>query len=157
MSILILQTIIKQWDKSQRTQKHIKQRGEIADHNPVIFPHAFYVFDKQCVIDQHGDDLLGDRIVYSQPDNDTIQIDRFQISLSNKTLEYLGLPNSNSAPRTISSLDNGWVQCKYVWRYSVYEGGFYYWLYEEITLNAIYVDTLDENVFISEPERVILD
>lgn len=158
MSVLVLQIIIKQWDKSQRTQKHIEQRAKIPNQYPIIFPPAFYAFDKQCVINQHGDDLLGNRISYSKPDNDTIQFDRFQVKQSNKTLEYTGQPDSNSTARKLGTLDSEWLQCKYDWRYSIYEGGFYYWLYEEITLNAIYVDTLDDNIFInSEPKIVVLE
>ena len=156
MSILVLQITIKQWDKSQRSQKHIEERAKIANHYPLVFPPAFYAFDKQCVIDQHGDDLLGNRLRYSQPDGDTIQFDQFQIGLNNKILEYIGSPDSDIAPRTIGSLDNRWVQCQYDWRYSVYQGGFYYWLYEEVTVNAIYLNTLNENTFMNDvPESVI--
>ncbi|NQY26360.1 MAG: hypothetical protein HRT92_04200 [Piscirickettsiaceae bacterium] len=158
MSILVLQITIKQWDKSQRSQKHIEQRAKIANHYPLVFPPTFYAFDTQCVIDQHGDDLLGNRLRYSQPDDDTIQFDQFQIGLSNKILEYIGSADSDIAPRTIGSLDNRWVQCQYDWRYSVYHGGFYYWLYEQVTVNAIYLNTLNENSFMNgaPDQRVLL-
>lgn len=157
MSILVLQIIIKQWDKSQRTPQHVQDRAKLPNQYPVIFPPAIYVFDKQCVIDQHGDDLLGNRLTYSQPDNDTIQLDRFYISVSNRSLEYLALPDADVQSRTIGSLDNTWLQCKYDWRYGVDEGGFYYWLYEEVTLNAIYMDTLNEDVFMnSKPKRIVM-
>jgi len=149
MGVLVLQIIITQWEKNQRTQKHIEERAQIAKQYPITFPPAFYAFDEQCVIDQHGDDILGDRLRYSQPNKDTIQIDRFRVSLSNKTLEYIGDIDSNSAARAIGTIDNHWTQCVYDWRYSVYEGGFYYWLYEEVTLNVIYVDALDDDIFIS--------
>lgn len=157
MSVLVLQIIIKQWDKSQRTQQHVEERAKIANRHLVAFPPAVYAFDKQVVIDQHGDDLLGNRLQYSQLDNNTIRFDRFQISLNNKTLEYIESPDTDTAHKTIGSVDNRWIQCKYNWRYGVDEGGFYYWLYEEVTLNAIYLNTLDENVFMnSEPEIVLL-
>jgi len=149
MSTLVLQIIIKQWDKSQRTEKYIEERAQIPSQYPIEFPTAFYAFNNQCIIDQHGDDLLGDRLAYSQSNNGMIQIDRFQINLSTMMLEYRGAPDSNSVPRIIGSLDNTWIQCQYDWRYSVFEGGFYYWLYEDVSLNAIYVDTLDENIFIN--------
>lgn len=149
MSILVLQIIIKQWDKSQRTEEHVEQRAEIPDQYPIGFPPAFYVFNNQCVIDQHGDDLLGDRVTYSQDDNGKIKFDRFQICLNSKVLEYIGERDSDKDRRTIGSLDNKWIQCKYDWRYSVYEGGFYYWLYEEVSLNVISISTLNENVFLN--------
>ena len=130
MSILVVQIIIKQWDKSQRTEEHVQQRAAIAGQYPINFPTAFYVFNNQCVIDPHGDDVLGDRIRYSQNDNGKIKFDRFQVCLNSKMLEYIGQRDSDKQHRTIGSLDNQWIQCQYDWRYSVYEGGFYYWLYD---------------------------
>ncbi len=156
MSILVLQIIIKQWDKSQRSPQHVEQRAKIPNHYSLKFPPAIYVFDERCVIDQHGDDLLGNRLNYSQSDSDTIQLDRFQISLSSKMLEYVAQPNSDIIPTTLGSLDNTWLQCNYNWRYGVDEGGFYYWLYEEVTLNAIVVNSLNENLFMDcKPEASI--
>jgi len=65
MSLLILQIVIKQWDKSQRTEAHKRLRAAIPDTYPIIFPPAFYVFDKRCIIDQQGDDIQGGRVKYS--------------------------------------------------------------------------------------------
>ena len=155
MTILVLQIIIKQWDKSQRTEEHVEQRSEIPDQYPIDFPPAFYVFNNQCIIDQHGDDLLGDRVTYSQGDNGTMKFDRFQVGLNSKVLEYTGKPDSDKDPGPIGSLDNNWVQCKYDWRYGVYEGGFYYWLYEEVVLNAISISTLNENVFLNSDPAIV--
>lgn len=156
MSILVLQIIIKQWDKSQRSPEHVEQRAQIPNKYPLKFPPALYVFDRKCVIDQHGDDLLGNRLNYSQPDTDTIQLDRFQISQSSKLLEYVAQPEFKMTARTIGSLDHTWLQCKYKWRYGVDEGGFYYWLYEEVTLNAMVVNNVSENLFMtSKPEKVM--
>ena len=154
MSILVLQIIIKQWDKSQRTEEYVEQRAEIPDQYTIDFPPAFYVFDKQCVIDQHGDDLLGDRVTYSQGDNGKIKFDRFQVCLNSNVIEYIGKSDYDKDRRTIGSLDNKWIQCKYDWRYSVYEGGFYYWLYEEVMLNVISISTLNENVFLNSDPAI---
>lgn len=155
MSILVLQIIIKQWDKSQRTEEHVEQRSEIPDQYPIDFPPAFYVFNNQCIIDQHGDDLLGDRVTYSQGENRTIKFDRFQVFLNSKVLEYIGKPDSDKDRRKIGSLDNKWIQCKYDWRYSVYEGGFYYWLYEEVLLNVISISTFNEKVFLNSDPAIV--
>lgn len=155
MSILVLQIIIKQWDKSQRTEEHVKQRAEIPDQYPINFPPAFYVFNNQCVLDQHGDDWLGDRVSCSQGENGRIILDRFKVCLNSKLLEYTGQPDSNNDPMTIGSLDNKWIQCKYDWRYSVYEGGFYYWLYEEVILNAISLSELKDEVFLNSTPAIV--
>lgn len=155
MSILVLQIIIKQWDKGQRSEQHLQARADMPDRYSILMPPAFYLFNKQIVIDQHGDDLLGGRINYSLSDDKQLTVDRFRICLTNKTLEYTGKPDSNTTPRLIGSLDNNWIQCRYDWRYRVFEGGFYYWLYEEITLNTICVDILSEDIFISSDPAII--
>ena len=155
MSTLVLQVVIKQWDKGQRTAEHVAQRAKNPDQYPIDFPPAFYVFDKECVIDQHGDDLLGDRVSYSLADDGKVKFDRFQVCLNSKLLEYINKADSDKESETIGSLDNNWIQCKYDWRYSVYEGGFYYWLYEELCLNVICIDTFDENVFLNTKPAVV--
>ncbi len=155
MSILVFQIIIKQWDKSQRTEECVEQRAGIPDQYLINFPPAFYALDNQCVINQHGDDVLGNRVSYSQGDDGKVKFDRFQIGLNNKVLEYTGKSDSDNGSKIIGSLDNKWIQCKYDWRYSVYEGGFYYWLYEAVTLNVISISKLNESVFLdSEPSIV---
>ncbi len=156
MSILVLQLIIKQWDKSQRTKQHIDERAKIANHYPIHFPPARYTADKQCVIDFHGDDLLNNRMSTSQPSNNTIQIDRFQINANDKQLVYRNSQSdSDPAARIVGSLDSRWIQCQYDWRYSVDEGGLYYWLYEEVILNAIVINTFDENIFLNATPMTI--
>jgi hypothetical protein len=155
MSILVLQIIIKQWDKSQRTDACVEQRAGIPNQYLIEFPPAVHLFNNRCVIDQHGDDLLGDRITYSQADNGKVKFDRFQVSLNSMLLEYIGKPDSGQDYKTIGSLDNRWIQCQYNWRYSVYEGGFYYWLYEAVVINAISISMLNENVFLNSDPAII--
>jgi len=70
----------------------------------------------------------------------------------------LGATQPDKAPNVIGSLNNQWVQCRYADRYSIFEGGFYYWLYEEVTLNAICIDEFNDNVFMdTEPALVFED
>jgi hypothetical protein len=157
MSILVVQIIIKQWDKSQRTPQYIEDRAKVPCQYPLRFPPARYVFDKQCVIDQHGDDLSGNRVQYSQINGNLIQIDRFQINLTDMTLNYLAQADSASHARLIGSLKDSWLQCHYDWRYGVDEGGFYYWLYEDVTLNVMYVDQISEDLFMSsKPTKTVM-
>ena len=155
MSLLILQIVIKQWDKSQRTETHESRRATILDQYPIIFPPAFYVFDKHCVLDQHGDDIQGGRLKYAKVADQTIKFDRFQISLDDKVIAYDGA-KSCKTPRIIGSLDNQWIQCKYNRRYSIFESDRYYWLYEEVTVNAISLSTLNETVFLSAEPAVTI-
>jgi hypothetical protein len=155
MSILVLQIIIKQWDKSQRTKECVEKRAEIPDRYPINFPPALYVFEDQAVIDQHGDDLTGDRVTYSREGNGKMKFDRFQVTFNSKILEYIDKQDYDKSGETIGSLDNNWIQCKYEWRYSVYEGGYYYWLYEEVTLNAISLSMLNEKVFLNSDPSIV--
>ena len=58
----------------------------------------------------------------------------------------------------MGSLDNQWIQCKYNGRQSIFESDRYYWLYEEVTVNAICLSKLNEKVFLSaEPAIVYTD
>jgi len=157
MSILVLQIVIKQWDKSQRTGTHILERAKIPDKYPIIFPPAFYVFNKKCVIDQHGDDRQGGRVKYSQLADGKIKIDRFQVCLESKDLEYFGISEAGEAPRIIGSLNNKWIQCKYNWRYGVFESDMYYWLYEEVILNTICISKLNGKVFLNAEPAIVYE
>ncbi len=156
--MLALQIIIKQWDKSQRTAAHVLERANIPDRYPIIFPSAFYDFNKQCVIDRHGDNVQGERLKYALLANGQIRFDRFQLSLEDKVIGYLAATQPDKAPHVIGSLDDQWIQCKYTCRYSVFKSDFYYWLYEEVTLNAICTNEFNENVFMeTEPAFVFED
>jgi len=154
MSLFILQIVIKQWDKSQRTEAHVLQRTAIPDKYPIIFPPAFYIFDEQCVIDLRGDDIQGNRVKYTKAADGTIKFDRFQIRLDGKVIVYEGA-KSGEAPRLIGSIHNQWIQCKYNCRYSIFESDRYYWLYEEVTLNAICLSELDEKVFLNTAPVIV--
>lgn len=156
--MLVLQIVTKQWDKSQRTAAHVLERANIPNRYPITFPPAFYEFNKQCIIDSHGDDIQGGRLKYAQLADGKIKFDRFQLSLEDKVIAYLGATQPDKAPNVIGSLNNQWVQCRYADRYSIFEGGFYYWLYEEVTLNAICISEFNDNVFMdTEPALVFED
>jgi hypothetical protein len=152
--LLILQLIIKQWDKSQRSPVHIKLRATIPDRYRVILPPAFYAFDQQCIIDQQGDDLQGNRLNYSLDTNGKLLFDRFQINFDHHILTYLG-DKSMAKLEDIGSLNNQWLQCHYNSRYAIYQSGYYYWLYEAVTLNAIHLNQLDEHIFLTTQPAII--
>ena len=156
MSLLILQIVIKQWDKSQRTAAHVSQRATIPDRYPIIFPPAFYVFDKQCVIDQQGDDIQGNRIKYSQDSDGNIYFDRLRVGQDHWDIAYHNA-RSGMPPHIIGSLDNQWIQCKYNCRYSIVESDMYYWLYEEVTVNAIYLSKFNAEVFINSKPLIVYE
>ncbi len=155
MSVLILQIIIKQWDKSQRTAEHEALRANIPDKYALTSESAVYVFDKHCVIDQQGDDIQGNRLKYFKDAEGQIIFDRFQIN-SDNMISYLGA-QSAQAPICIGSLDKQWIQCKYNGRYSIFESELFYWLYEEVTVNAICIDEFNENVFLKSEPAIIYD
>jgi hypothetical protein len=153
-----LQIVIKQWDKAQQTATHISQRANSPDRYPILFPPAFYVLDKLCIIDQHEGDLHGRRIKWNQPVDDIIKFDRFELDLKNKVITHFDEAKPDNTAHFMDLIDKQWVQCKYTHRYSVFEGDFYYWLYEEVTLNAIEIDVFDEHIFIkNEPGFVFND
>lgn len=157
MSVIILQIIIKQWDKSQRTEAHVSERANKPDKYPIKIPSAFYISDNQCLIDQHGDDLQGGRIKYCQTPEGNLKLDRFQIELNKNLLEYSDTSETGEETTTIGTLENNWIQCRYNWRYSIFENGMFYWLYEDITLNAIRITSLNANVFLSGEPAIVYE
>ena len=154
MSVIILQVLIKQWDKSQRTDAHVQLRANQADHFPLNFPPAFYIVNQTVVIDQHGDDIQCNRLKYSLTANGKLLLDRFQICLDSNTLSYLGA-KANERTQEIGTLNNQWLQCTYKWRYSIFECDRYYWLDEEVTLNAIRLNHLDKLIFLNTQPAII--
>lgn len=155
--MLVLQIVIKQWDKSQRTEAHVLARANIPDRYPIVFPPAFYDFNNLCVIDQRGDDLQGKRLKYAQLATGKIKFDRFLLSLDDRIVEYFGVTEPDKAPKVIGSLNNQWIQCKYNCKYSVFENDLYYWLYEEVTLNAICISEFNEQVFINSELALVFE
>lgn len=153
MSILAIQTITRQWDKSQRTAEHIEARQQLPDRYLINTTKADSLFSGMVVLEQHGDDTLGGRIQYELFDGDKFIIDCFGFDLANKEVAYFPPEDAGREPELITMMDDGWIQCQYEWRYRVDEGGFIYWLYEQFTLNARFVDSLSDDVFLdSEPE-----
>lgn len=148
MSTLVIQTITRQWDKSQRTAEHSEARQQLPDCYSVNKADAKRLFSGRVVLDQHGDDTLGDRIQYELFDGDKFIIDCFGFDLENKEVAYFPPEDSGREPELVTTMDNGWIQCQYEWRYRVDEGGFIYWLYEQFTLNARFVESLSDDVFI---------
>ena len=155
MSLLVLQITIKQWDKSQRSDAHAQLRSAAPTQHAITFPPAFYVFDQHCVIDQHGGHLQADRVQYSKQEH-IIHFDRYLINLDTQQLAYHD-PNTDQPPQMIGSINNQWLQSHYQCRYSVYESDLFYWLYEDVTLNALYsTNGLDEQVFLKQTQLVTI-
>jgi len=154
MSLLLLQITIKQWDKSQGNDAHAKLRAEIPIQHPIILPPAFYAFDQHCIIDQHGGHLQANRVNYSKQAN-IIRFDRYLINLETKDIAYHD-SNTDQPAQIIGSINNRWLQSHYQCRYSVYESDLFYWLYEDVTLNALYSkNDLDDQVFLTTKPTVI--
>ncbi len=57
MSVLVFQLVIKQWDKGQSSPEHVAARGAIPIRYSVVTKPVYYVLNKPCIVDQHGDDI----------------------------------------------------------------------------------------------------
>ncbi len=150
MSILVIQTITRQWDKSQLTPEHVEARAQLPDRYPVKTAKAESLFSGKVLLDQHGDDTLGDRIQYELFDGDKFIIDCFGFDMENGEVAYFPPDDSDEEPELVTTMNDGWIQCQYEWRYKVEEGGAIYWLYEQFTINARFVDRLSDDVFMDE-------
>lgn len=143
MTALVLQFVIKQWDKGQQTEAHLQARQALADRYSVISPPAISLDNDRILLDQQGDDRLANRLQYQLDQNQSLLIDRFHFCLTNRTVEFKHKLQPSATPILLTQLDidGGWTQFHYEWRYRVNEGGFIYWLYEAIIVNALYTDS----------------
>lgn len=148
MTQLILQVIIRQWDKSQQSEQAIQARNALPDRYPVKFPPAKSLFNDRVVIDQHGDDLLGNRLSYQLVDN-TLLIDRFRLDLTAQTVEFKSKLSADTRPIQLTKIDSGWQQFHYQWRYRTEHQEQIFWLYESVILNIAYSNVFDENIFVN--------
>lgn len=138
------------------------KRAALPDRYTIVAKPIDKVSDVACIIDQHGDDLPNNvfkdgRIKYAKLADDQLSFDRFQVSYNanRDVLEYFV---KDKRPVAIGSFDQGWMQCRYNWRYGVEESDQFYWMYEELTLNAVYMDDFDADYFLtSEPDIIFRD
>lgn len=152
MQKLILQTIIRQWDKSQRSQQHEKARAVLPGRYP-LSSTLVDISDGKIMLDQQGDDVSGNRIRYQLMDENYFLIDRFRIELNAKTIEFKPRLQADESPIMLTTLNDGWIQCQYQWRYRIHEGGFIYWLYENVIINVCFLNEIDANIFIDKPPQ----
>jgi hypothetical protein len=149
--MLVVQLVIKQWDKSQHTQAHVDARQQLPISYPIDLSKASFVADRQVVVEQYGDDVMGNRLRYQLIEENIFLIDRLRFDLQQLTVESLSQDKANTA----LMLKNGWAQFRYDWRYKVFEGGFYYWLYEDVTINAGFMDNLNTEIFTTSQPQIV--
>lgn len=153
MKQLILQVIIRQWDKSQMTGQAAQVRKALPKRYPVNIPPAKSLFEDRVIIDQHGDDLLGNRLQYQLVDN-FLLIDRFRFDLTTQTVEFKSKLTADVEPVQLTKITEGWQQFQYQWRYRVAHQEQIFWLYESVFLNACYSNYFNEKCFVRNfPEQ----
>lgn len=150
MQKLVLQMVIRQWDKSQLSDQHKQARQALPDRYP-ISTSAVALSGNRVLLDQYGDELSGNRIRYQLTNDNSFLIDRFRFDLNTQTVEFKPKLRADEPPLLLTTINEGWIQCHYQWRYRVEEGGFIFWLYENVILNASFVEAIDAAVFMSSP------
>ncbi|MFT6028931.1 MAG: hypothetical protein ACI8O8_000662 [Oleiphilaceae bacterium] len=163
MNLFVFQFVIKQWDKSQNTLDHQAKRSALPERYNISNKPTYQVLGKSCVLEQYGDDLPTNifkegRIKTAVLPDNYIRLDRFMVTIDPKgdRLEYW---INGKIEKTIGLLNQGWIQSRYRWRYSVIEGGQIYWMYEEVILNAVCLDEdeFEQNVFLKTEPRIIFE
>ncbi|MEX1199808.1 MAG: hypothetical protein WEB02_03365 [Methylophaga sp.] len=147
MNKLILQIIIRQWDKSQRSEQDTQARNALPDRYPVNIPPAKSLFDDRVIIDQHGDDLSGNRLQY-QLLGEFLIIDHFRFDLNKKTVEFKNKLTADANPLQLGTLGEGWQQFQYHWRYRIEHNQQIFWLYEDVILNSCFTKEPYNSVFL---------
>lgn len=147
MKQLILQIIIRQWDKSQMSEQAVLERQALPDRYPVNIPPAKSLFADRVIIDQQGDDLRGNRLQYQLVDN-YLLIDRFRFDLTAQTVDFKSQLIAEAQPLQLTKITDGWQQFHYQWRYRIEYNEQIFWLYESVIFNAAYSKRFSENLFV---------
>ena len=147
MKKLVLQFVIQQWDKSQLTEHHENLRQALPDRYHLSNEVSALV-DDRVLLEQFGDDVSGNRLQYQLLD-DQLLIDRFRFDLVAQTVEFKPRLQADEPPILLTSLKEGWIQCQYQWRYRMDEGGYIYWLYENVVVNVCFAEQLGPGVFVN--------
>jgi hypothetical protein len=161
MSTLIFQVLIKQWNKGQDTSMDVAARAAMPDRYSIASKPEYFILDKACIVDQHGDDLATNvypdgRLKTALMPDGSVKIDRFLIS-KNDDVDVLAYSVKNQKPVIIADLNQGWIQSRYSWRYAVEQGDQFYWLYEEFTLNAVCLQKFETDYFLRSSPRLNFD
>ncbi len=147
----VVQIIRKQWDKGQHDNQHAFQTRLPIDKQTAIF-----AFDKRCIIDFQGDNRMNRSVIDAKPEGDWIQIDHFLINL--KTNHITPVVDSQLKFESYDSwvIKEKSLSFRYQWRYKVFEGGYYYWLYEYVVFNIAYDEAFEPLMFMKADPDVIL-
>jgi hypothetical protein len=179
MSLFIFQITIKQWDKGQNKPLHESIRATMPTVFSISSKPSFNVFNTPCILEQQGDDIATNvfskgRIRASLVSADRIMFDRFQIVKGpvGPVLEFLNTGHSVVNGESLAKGESGvnqdksvvlgplnehWIQARYTWRYPVLEDNQIYWMYEEVTLNAMRAEVLDENCFLNTKPSIVFN
>lgn len=167
MKTLIFQVVLKQWDKSQRTDAHLALRGAIENQYSIASSPQFIVLDAQCILDQYAVNFSDDSklisgnhagrvLKKSMLANGAIKLDKLIVSKAkgdNPSL-CLQFEEDNGALKDVGILNNNWAQVTYQWRYSVEKDNQIFWLYEDVTVNVAFVDTLKADYFLKHAPSI---
>jgi len=166
MSTLVFQVVIKQWDKSLRSDADAAARDSVANTYLIQSKPEFLIFDHPCIIDQHSIDFATDQLDKNtnrplkklKLADGSIQLERFIVSKSPDNSLLLNINYQQDNEEEIIEIgtltaDSDWLQTKYTWRYPVEKNNQIFWQYEELTLNVALMSKLENNCFLnSEPK-----
>ena len=152
MSTLIFQIHIKSWDKSQRSSEHVAKRAAMANRFAIETSPEFFILNQSCIIDCHGHSK-NRPLKKAMLSDGSVKLERFIISKQDG-LAILKYQDEQTEPLVIGSLNKGWLQATYQWRYALEEANEIYWQYEEVTLNAVCIEEYDSHYFLnSQPQQ----
>ena len=177
MSTLLFQIVLKQWDKSQRQPEQQAIIANSTDIYPIASQPEFMLFETPCVLDQHVLDFTHEPLEEISTEhisakdagriinknlltNGSAKLDRFIISNTDQQF-HLAYEDEEGEISPIADLNkdsnNNWVQAKYQWRYRIEKNNEIFWQYEEVTLNAVWLEQIKADVFLIKPPAVLFN
>lgn len=155
MSTLVFQIHIKRWDKSQRSTDDVAKRQALPVCSTIKAKAEFFILDKKCLIDIHSTGAHRE-LKKSLLKNGSVKLERFIINEKDGKTS-LSYQEDNQEIIEIGDLNQGWIQAKYNWRYSVEQDNEIFWLYEEVTLNAACIEEFGNDYFLKNKPKLCFD
>lgn len=168
MSTLVFQVVIKQWDKSFRSDADVAIRDAVDSTYPIQAKPEFLIFGHPCIIDQHSIDFATEQLDKNinrtlkkkKLAGGSIQLERFIISEAPGSTSSLNISYQQEDKEILNvgnlTTESGWLQTKYSWRYPVEKNNQIFWQYEELTLNVALMTSLENDLFLNSEASAII-
>lgn len=155
--LFIVQAVITLWDKGQQSEMHARERDASPDRYRIGAARTLEMNDLRVCLDVHGGDRYR-QITCSTINGGAVLCDRLLLNPNDGGVAYLGTPHRKEQAKWLGKpVGRDWLQCRYDWRYRVHREGWFYWLYEKVSLNVTVCETSMDSIFVDSPPASVFE